>query len=79
MARLSALVPFYNAAFAPDRFVFASTAAIEEDFASGYHSRPFYYQTAESSCIYLCSRLRPSHDLGYALAAFPQYPYDLSC
>ena len=54
--------------------LFCQYSSNRRRLASGYHSRPFYYQTAESSCIYLCSRLRPSHDLGYALAAFPQYP-----
>ena len=32
---------FYNAAFAPDRFVFASTAAIEEDLLAAITHDPF--------------------------------------
>ena len=79
MARLSALVPFYNAAFAPDCFVFASTAAIEEDLLAAITHDPFITKQPNHPVYTFVHDFDQAMILGMHWLLFRNTPYDLSC
>ncbi len=78
VTRLSALVPFYNAAFAPDRFVFASTAAIEEDLLAAITHDPFITKQPNHPVYTFVHDFDQAMILGMHWLLFRNTPYDLS-
>ena len=79
IARLAALVPFYNAALAPDRFIFASTAAIEEDLLAAIIQDPLIAKQPNQPIYTFVQDFDQAMIFGLHWLLFRNTPYDLSC